>query len=300
MPVTKGDCPTGASGVPNCSYASNPYINFGGSQYSADRCLYDQLTAQGINMYGFTVDYIQVTSNVDYDPIFMEDPTKRMVRKFDIRMKYDLATRKRSYQKFGALLEDTITCIVSKESFKYAIGIYETVPWWQNRGLTQSEVEALGIYNQSVPKVGDVVYLRDNDTYYEIVDFDDRQGDGELNYGHAPAWYVYLKEMRDEHMSYISVQAKEEINTVASGMVPVSAGVDTTTQADMALYDFFDKRKAAQEEMVSRGVEFVDTEMPTAPEDRSKPFTPATDPMAKTNGKDDKTEQEYLDEIGWS
>lgn len=299
MAVYKSDCPVVLSGTADCHYVSNPYINFGGAQYGADRCLIDRLTGEAVNTFGFDVDYIVTTFDGNYDPVFKEDPTKRMVRKFSTRMKYDLQSRTKSYAKFGLEIENVVTAIVSKESFKYSLGFYDSVKWWQNMGMTQQQVESLGLLNQSMPKAGDLCYFRDDDTYYEIVDVDDRQGEGELNYGYAPAWYVYLKVAKDEHLAYISTEARDSLNDGIGNTFPVS-GVNTITQNDMAIQDFFDVRKKTQEELGQRGVEYVETELSLPPDEQFKPFDRATDALSKSNGKSDKTEEEYLSDIGWN
>ncbi len=299
MPVLKGNCPTGVSGFANCSYSSNSFINFGGDMYAPDRCLYDMVSSEAINTYGFIADYIQTTSDTNYDKVFKEDPTRRMIRKFEIRMKYDLPTRQRTYSKWGALLDDTVIGLVSKESFKYNIGYYETIKWWERLSITVEEVTKLGVKEQISPKAGDIIYFRDNDLYYEIVDFDDRQDGNEMNYGHSPVWYIYLKQLKDEHLSYVSEISKEELNNGIGNIIPVSS-VDTTTETEMGLNDYFDIRYSSQAELSARSVEYEETDLIVPPDETSKPFTPLADPLAKANGKFENTEEEYLKDIGWN
>lgn len=302
MGVSTGiDCLPVVSGVVDCHYASNPYIEIQSDNYNPDRCLYDKLTAEMINTWGWTTMYFQTTSDISYDPIFQEDPTKRMIRKFGFRMYYQLPTRARQYTKWGIELTESVVGIVPKETFKISVGSYDETKWWETMNLTEEEVTAMGVLKQTKPKIGDLVYLKDNDTYYEVVDVDDRQGDNELNFGHATVWYIYMKVMKDEHVSYISEDVKDTINDGSEGIIPIKVA-DTETQAAQNLNDFFDVKKPSIEEWEARKIAFEDVDIttPVPPVEQSKPFTPYyVDELRKVNGKNQQTEEEYLKEIGW-
>lgn len=302
MGVSTGlNCLPVVSGAVDCHYTSNPYINIQGNCYNDDRCLYDKLTAEMINTFGWDIVYFQTTSDIKYDPIFQEDPTKRMIRKFSFRLFYQLPTRARQYTKWGIELTESVIGTVSKESFKINIGTYDTTTkWWENMGMTEEEVLSMGVLKQTKPKIGDLIYLKDNDTYYEVVDVDDRQGENELNFGHAPVWYIYLKVMKDDHLSYISETVKTTINDGEGGVIPIKVA-DSETQSGQNLNDFFDIKKPVSEEMELRKVAYEENDLtvPVPPVEQSKPFTPYADSLSKTNGKNQQTEDEYLKEIGW-
>lgn len=105
--------------------------------------------------------------------------------------------------------------------------------------------------------------------------------------------------MKDEHLSYVSEISKEELNNGIGNVIPVSS-VDTTTEKEMGLNDYFDIRYSSQAELSARSVEYEETESVVPPDETSKPFTPFADSLAKTNGKTENTEEEYLKDIGWN
>lgn len=116
-------------------------------------------TTDAYGMYGLQVVYYKVSENLVRDKIYGEDQLQVIQRAFNIVMYCDqLPPNVRTYQLQGIWGEDVITCYVGVTAFKY----------WSTYGGKDRNTPK--VYDDFVPRIGDVVYLPQNETFYEIRD----------------------------------------------------------------------------------------------------------------------------------
>ncbi|MFW6272689.1 MAG: hypothetical protein ACOC2U_02780 [bacterium] len=117
-----------------------------GSEYNSDSTLYDLLLTESFNKNGLPLVYYVSTYDTNYDKIFGEDNDRRFERKFNC-MCYtpDLPKEEQIWTQFGIEGLDNFQLFISQRHFKVVSDDY-------------------------VPKVGDVIYTKYNNRYYEIND----------------------------------------------------------------------------------------------------------------------------------
>ena len=109
--------------------------------------------------FGLNVVYYKISENLRRDKIFGEDPLRKIERAFNIVMYTEqLPPNVRTYQLQGIWGEDVITCYVGITAFKY---------WSTYGGKTRNTPK---VYDDFQPRIGDLIYLAQNDTLYEIRD----------------------------------------------------------------------------------------------------------------------------------
>lgn len=116
-------------------------------------------TTEAYGTYGLQVVYYKVSENLQRDKIFGEDQLQVIERAFNIVMYTEqLPPNVRTYQLQGIWGEDVITCFVGVTAFKY----------WSTYGGKDRNKPL--VYEDFVPRIGDVVYLPQNKTFYEVRD----------------------------------------------------------------------------------------------------------------------------------
>lgn len=116
-------------------------------------------TTEAYGTFGLQVVYYKVSENLERDKILGEDQLQVVQRAFNIVMYTEqLPPNVRTYQLQGIWGEDVITCFVGVTAFKY----------WSTYGGKDRNTPK--VYDDFVPRIGDVVYLPQNDTFYEIRD----------------------------------------------------------------------------------------------------------------------------------
>lgn len=150
----KPDSNTGCSPVSGQSVAPNEVTTS------------DGVSIQGLNLYGLKMVYYKVEHGPDrdkysgYDRIFGEDTLELISRAFYFKGYMEqIPSNVRSYQIQGIWGEDIITIYVAREAFKY----YSTYGGADRN--TPETYEAM-----TTPYIGDIVYLPNNDTFYELLD----------------------------------------------------------------------------------------------------------------------------------
>ena len=116
-------------------------------------------TTEAYGTFGLQVVYYKVSENLERDKILGEDQLQVVQRAFNIVMYTEqLPPNVRTYQLQGIWGEDVITCFVGVTAFKY----------WSTYGGKDRNTPK--VYDDFVPRIGDVVYLPQNKTFYEIRD----------------------------------------------------------------------------------------------------------------------------------
>lgn len=126
----------------------------------------DGVTIQGLNLYGIKLVYYRVEHGPDrelysgYDRFFGEDSLELISRAFYFKGYLEqLPPNVRNYQIQGIWGQDIVTLYIARGSFGY----YST---YGELGRNTP-----GIYSAlKTPFIGDIIYIPNNDTFYEILD----------------------------------------------------------------------------------------------------------------------------------
>lgn len=119
----------------------------------------DDVTLDAYGLYGIKCTYYHVSEDLDRDKLYGEDQLREIERSWYF-MGYvqQLPPNVRSYQLQGIWGEDVVTLYASINAFDY----YSTYG-----GYDKNMPE---VYNECPAKIGDIVYLNPNDTFYRVVD----------------------------------------------------------------------------------------------------------------------------------
>ena len=116
-------------------------------------------TTEAYGTFGLQSVYYKVSENLVRDKIYGEDQLQVIERAFNFMMYTEqLPPNVRTYQLQGIWGEDVLTVFVGRTAFKY----------WSTYG--GSDRNTPQVYDDFEPRIGDVVYLPQNDTFYEIRD----------------------------------------------------------------------------------------------------------------------------------
>lgn len=119
----------------------------------------EAFTTESYGTFGLQAVYYKVSENLKRDKIFGEDQLQSIERAFNFMMYTEqLPPNVRSYHIQGIWGEDVLTVFVGRTAFKY----------WSTYG--GSDRNTPQVYDDFEPRIGDVVYLPQNDTFYEIRD----------------------------------------------------------------------------------------------------------------------------------
>lgn len=119
----------------------------------------ESYTTEAYGTYGLQVVYYKVSENLTRDRIYGEDQLQVVQRAFNIVMYTDqIPPNVRTYQLQGIWGEDLVTCYVGVTAFKY----------WSTYGGKDRNTPK--VYEDFTPRIGDVVYMPHNSTFYEIRD----------------------------------------------------------------------------------------------------------------------------------
>lgn len=131
-----------------------------GNMVSKDEGYLDEgFTTDAYGTYGLQVVYYKVSENLERDKIFGEDQLQVVERAFNIMMYTEqLPPNVRTYHLQGIWGEDILTCYVGVTAFKY----------WSTYG--EKDRNTPQVYDDFIPRIGDIVYLPQNETFYEIRD----------------------------------------------------------------------------------------------------------------------------------
>lgn len=119
----------------------------------------EAFTTEAYGKYGLQSVYYKISENLKRDRIFGEDQLQVIERAFNFMLYTEsLPPNVRTYQIQGIWGEDVVTCYVGVTAFKY----------WSTYGGKDRNTPK--VYDDFQPRIGDVVYLPQNNTFYEIRD----------------------------------------------------------------------------------------------------------------------------------
>lgn len=119
----------------------------------------EAFTTEAYGNFGAQFVYYKVSENLKRDKILGEDQLQVVERAFNIIGYMDqIPPNVRTYQLQGIWGEDVLTCYVGVTAFKY----------WSTYG--EADRNTPQVYDDFQPRIGDIVYLQANDTFYEIRD----------------------------------------------------------------------------------------------------------------------------------
>lgn len=146
-------CNTIKTEEPSCAKQS------GSNVADNDEALEDSVTIEGTSLYGLKFTYYVLDHNTAYDEVYGEDQLEEITRAFYFKGYIEsIPPNVRTYQLQGIWGSDIVTMYVSRLAFKY----YSTYGGAdRNTPKTYEDINA---------RIGDLVYLSNNNTLYEIVD----------------------------------------------------------------------------------------------------------------------------------
>lgn len=134
-----------------CSSGDNFAVN--------DKNVASETTIEALDLYGISCVYYYVTHDITHDVHFGEDQLEWIARAFNFRgYVKQLPSNIRTYKLEGIWGEDLVEMYVANTSFRY----FSTYG-----GIDRNTPE---VYDQIVPRIGDVIYIPANKTFYEIRD----------------------------------------------------------------------------------------------------------------------------------
>lgn len=117
----------------------------------------EEVTTDAYGTYGLKFVYYKVSQNLERDKLFGEDQLQIIERAFNIIGYCDtIPPNVRTYQLQGIWGEDLLKVYVGRSAFRY----------WSTYGGTDRNTPKQ--YEDIMPRIGDIVYLEPNDTFYEI------------------------------------------------------------------------------------------------------------------------------------
>ncbi len=120
-------------------------------KYDNERKLVSTMGTEMLNHHGILCDYIMISNDPTYDPLFGDDRSRRVIRKFQLMVIFDLPAEDDRWSAFG---------IEGLDNFS----MYVTAQHFEQRG-------AMGVPPEqaiTMPRVGDFIKPVYNDYYYEV------------------------------------------------------------------------------------------------------------------------------------
>ena len=115
------------------------------------------VTIEGVDLYGIPCVYYYVTHDIAYDVHYGEDQLECIARAFNFRGYIkQMPSSVRTYQLEGIWGEDLVEMYVANTAFRY----FSTYG-----GEDRNTPE---VYDQIIPRIGDIIYIPANKTFYEI------------------------------------------------------------------------------------------------------------------------------------
>ena len=126
------------------------------SCYSNEAALMASLTSEAYNQFGFEVDYYVKQISTKRDRIFGEDPLENILRRFRLSVYAEkIPNLQKKYQLQGMLYEEIFDVQATIAHFKEA----------SQYDYDRTKIE----YDFYEPKIGDLMYFKFSDKYYEII-----------------------------------------------------------------------------------------------------------------------------------
>lgn len=196
-----GCCSTSGSIIPNCADEVQNYFNPLSECYTGEDQLYQSLVEEAYNTNPIPATFFVISYDTSHDPIVGEDPTRKIIRKFNFNgYNEDLPKDEVMYNAgFGGIQGlDKFPLHVSKSHF-----------------AKQSQKDPYGniIYPQYIPRGGEYVMLKFNGKYYEITRVKDTE---EMNLQRKTTWTFYLKVFENDHPDYIPETSATMVDNIMS------------------------------------------------------------------------------------
>lgn len=125
--------------------------------YANEAALISSLTSEAYNKYGFEVDYYIKNISTKRDELYGEDPLWNIERRFKLKVYTEqVPNLQKQYQIQGMVYTEMVTLQCTIAHFEEASG-YDYEQKTYNEELS------------TVPKIGDIMYFKYCDKYYEVV-----------------------------------------------------------------------------------------------------------------------------------
>lgn len=142
------------------SSATNRWFDPDSSCSKAETYLVSELTSEAYNLAGMECQYYMYRFDTSKDPIFGEDPTREIIRRFVFTVySSNLPTFQKNYEIQGMIYEEMFTVQATIAHFKEA-SRYSYNPNVKLR---------LPVYQSIEPAIGDLIYFDKINIYYEII-----------------------------------------------------------------------------------------------------------------------------------
>ena len=124
--------------------------------YAAEAALMASLASEAYNYYGFDVEYFIKEHDTKFDPLLGEDQLENVKRRFTLKVYTENVPQlQKSYQLQGMLYTEIVTLQCTIAHFQEA----SRLDFMTNEPT----------YEVAVPKIGDLMYFKYSDLYYEVL-----------------------------------------------------------------------------------------------------------------------------------
>lgn len=128
----------------------------GNDCYGSEAALMASLTSEAYNKYGLSVYYFVKEHDTKFDPLLGEDQLENVKRRFALQVYTDNVPQlQKQYQIQGMIYSETVTLQCTVAHFDEASRI----------NFVTGEPE----YESAIPKIGDLMYFKYSDLYYEVI-----------------------------------------------------------------------------------------------------------------------------------
>jgi hypothetical protein len=129
--------------------------------YGSEAALLASLTSEAYNKFGFEVYYFVKEHDTKFDPLYGEDQLENVKRRFALQVYTDNVPQlQKQYQLQGMIYTETVTVQCTIQHFLEA----SKYDW---------KTENPNAYDSIVPKIGDLMYFKYSDLYYEVINVKD-------------------------------------------------------------------------------------------------------------------------------
>lgn len=133
----------------------------GNDCYGAEAALMASLTSEAYNKYGFSVFYFVKENDVKFDPLYGEDQLENVKRRFNLQVYADnVPMLQRDFMLQGMIYTEIVEVQCTIQHFAEA----SRYDW---------KTENPNAYESIVPKIGDLMYFKYSDLYYEVLNVKD-------------------------------------------------------------------------------------------------------------------------------
>lgn len=137
------------------------FDSLGNDCYGAEAALMASLTSEAYNKYGFSVFYFVKENDVKFDPLYGEDQLENVKRRFNLQVYADnVPMLQRDFMLQGMIYTEIIEVQCTIQHFAEA----SRYDW---------KTENPNAYESIVPKIGDLMYFKYSDLYYEVLNVKD-------------------------------------------------------------------------------------------------------------------------------